>query len=177
MADELALRRQCLADFRALVAQHPTLDTPAAHARLNNYIGQQTVSKGNDMPAKDYRTLGEDLINVAVRLPQSVIDQVDAHITTLRTMSPWARVGRSEALRDLILRGLRSLAPQGEPAPEATAEDTPLVQHETSSHAVHVAYPAPQADVVQAADTPAPTRARQTPDTSQTPRVPADALT
>lgn len=27
MADELALRRQCLADFRALVAQYPTLGT------------------------------------------------------------------------------------------------------------------------------------------------------
>lgn len=109
---------------------------------------------------------------MAVRLPQSVIAQVDAHITMLRTMSPWARVGRSEALRDLILRGLRSLDPQGEPAPVATAEDTPLGQPETSAPAVYVASPVPQADVVQAADTPAPTMAWHTPEASQgTPRA------
>ena len=61
------------------------------------------------MPAKDYRTLGEDLINVAVRLPQSVIDQVDAHIETLRGANRWAKVARSDALRDLVLRGLDSV--------------------------------------------------------------------
>lgn len=53
MADELVVRRQCLADFRALGAQYPTLGTTAAHARLNDYIGQQIVSGGTDMPAKD----------------------------------------------------------------------------------------------------------------------------
>ncbi len=98
-----------------------------AQARLHDSMCQQTVAEGNDMPAKDYRTLGEDLVNVAVRLPQSVLDQVDTHITTLRTMSPWARVGRSEALRDVILRGIASLAPQAPPAPVPLAPDRPPV--------------------------------------------------
>ena len=45
---------------------------------------------------------------MAVRLPASVVAQVDAHIATLRASSPWARVGRSEALRDLVVKGLES---------------------------------------------------------------------
>src|SRR5712691_1592423 len=101
-----------------------------AQARLHDYMCQHTVSEGNDMPAKDYRTFGEDLVNVAVRVPQSVLDQVDTHIATLRTMSPWARVGRSEALRDVILRGIASLASQAPPAPVPIAPDMPPVPHD-----------------------------------------------
>ena len=62
------------------------------------------------MPSKGYRTMGEELENVAMRLPISVLAQVDAHIDTLRQEAPWAKVGRSDALRDLVVRGLASLA-------------------------------------------------------------------
>src|SRR5919201_763706 len=125
MVDELALRRQCLADFRALVAQEVLLGTPEARARLYDYICQQIASEGDAMPAKDYRTLGEDLTNVAVRLPQSVLQEVDRHIATLRALSPWARVGRSEALRDLVMRGLASLTRAPGPAHAATGRRPP----------------------------------------------------
>ena len=70
------------------------------------------------MPAKGYKTLGEELENVAMRLPRSVLAQVDEHIETLRKTAPWAKVGRSDALRDLVVRGLASL-PQPQPTPEA----------------------------------------------------------
>ena len=86
------------------------------------------------MPAKDHRTLGEDLTNVAVRLPASVLEQVDTHIATLRVLSPWARVGRSEALRDLILRGLQSLAPQ---PPLASTAPGPKAKAAPKKQAVH----------------------------------------
>ena len=116
--DELAqkgqLQAHCEADFRAIVAQDPTMCLSVAHTRFSMYVNicQQilkTSTEEEHMPAKDYRTLGEDLINVAVRLPQSVIDQVDAHIDTLRSGARWAKVGRSDALRDLVLRGLESI--------------------------------------------------------------------
>ena len=111
MADELTLRRQCLAALRALVVQYPNLGTPAAQARLDAYLCHQRASQGEDsMPPKDYRTLGEDLVNVALRLPASVIPVIDAHVETLRGANRWAKVGRSDALRDLVLRGLGSLA-------------------------------------------------------------------
>jgi len=61
------------------------------------------------MPSKGYRTMGEELENVAMRLPMSVLAQVDAHIETLRQEAPWAKVGRSDALRDLVVRGLASV--------------------------------------------------------------------
>ena len=53
--------------------------------------------------------MGEELENVAMRLPMSVLVDVDAHILFLRTATPWAKVGRSDALRDLVMRGLQSL--------------------------------------------------------------------
>ena len=61
--------------------------------------------------------MGEELENVAIRLPMSVVVQVDAHIDTLRKGAPWAKVGRSDALRDLVVRGLHSLAPLQPPPP------------------------------------------------------------
>ena len=77
------------------------------------------------MPTKDYRTLGEELINVAVRVPQSVLKEVDNHIQTLRTLTPWARVGRSEALRDVLLKGLLSLQTTATPIASALVDTTP----------------------------------------------------
>lgn len=111
--DELArlcqLQVHCEADFRALAAQYPELCTAVAQRRLDGYICQQNAAKGECMPSKGYRTMGEELENVAMRLPMSVLAQVDAHIDTLRQEAPWAKVGRSDALRDLVVRGLASV--------------------------------------------------------------------
>jgi hypothetical protein len=68
------------------------------------------------MPSKGYQTLGEQLENVGMRLPVSVLAQVDAHIDFLRKSAPWAKVGRSDALRDLVQRGLASVS-QPQPTP------------------------------------------------------------
>ena len=57
------------------------------------------------MPPKDYRTLGEDLVNVALRLPASIIRAIDAHVETLRGANRWAKVGRSDALTGPGLAG------------------------------------------------------------------------
>jgi hypothetical protein len=120
--DELArlrdLQARCEADFRAIAAQYPELCTAVAHRRFEDYVCQQNDTQGGYMPAKGYRTMGEELENVAIRLPISVVAQVDAHIETLRKAAPWAKVGRSDALRDLVVRGLDSLS-QPQPAPTA----------------------------------------------------------
>ena len=118
--DELArlrdLQARCEADFRAIATQYPELCTAVAQRRFYGYICPQTHTQGGYMPSKGYRTMGEELENVAMRLPMSVVAQVDAHIDTLRKGAPWAKVGRSDALRDLVVRGLQSLSPS-QPTP------------------------------------------------------------
>src|SRR5437879_6254861 len=98
--DELASKRQlqaqCEADFLALATEYPTLTAPLAQTRFTTYTAMcqqtlQTPTKGYGMPAKDYRMLGEDMENVAMRLPKSVLIEVDAHIERLHTLAPWAR--------------------------------------------------------------------------------------
>jgi hypothetical protein len=126
--DELALRRQLRADFRALAQQYPALCTPDAQERFAAYtqqvkpeerICQQNTTEGDiTMPPRGYYSMGEEMQNIGMRLPVSVVEQVDAHVERLRKETPWAKVGRSDALRDLVLRGLASL----EPAPSLTEE-------------------------------------------------------
>jgi hypothetical protein len=65
------------------------------------------------MPPKGYQSLGEDLITVATRLPESMLQAVDAHIAVLHTQAPWARVNRADALRDLVQRGLQQASGGG----------------------------------------------------------------
>jgi hypothetical protein len=110
------MQARCEADFRAIATQYPELCTAVAQRRFYGYICQQTSTQGGYMPSKGYRTMGEELENVAMRLPMSILAQVDAHINTLRKGAPWAKVGRSDALRDLVVRGLQSLA-QLQPTP------------------------------------------------------------
>lgn len=129
------LHTQCEADFRAIVILYPDLLSPKANARFNAYVDLckqtgQLSNEGEYMPAKDYRLLGEDMENVAVRLPRSVLAEVDTHIERLRTVAPWARCGRSDALRDLVLRGLASIV-----SLTATESNPPIepppIPHET----------------------------------------------
>jgi hypothetical protein len=116
MPDELALRRQCLAAMRALAARFPDLTTPAAKARLEIYLIHQC--EGEKVPTKDTQTLHDDSDVLAVRVPHTWMLQIDTHVETLRTAAPWAKAGRSDAIRDLLWRGLESLhAPAAPPDP------------------------------------------------------------
>ena len=53
------------------------------------------------MPAKGEYTLGEALILVSARVPESIVAQIDSHIPRLRRESRWAKVSRSDVVRDL----------------------------------------------------------------------------
>jgi hypothetical protein len=108
------------------------------------------------MPSKGYRTMGEELENVAMRLPVSVLAQVDAHIDTLRKLAPWAKVGRSDALRDLVVRGLASVsslqpAPPTQPALPIALEGVPASERLQSVAPAPVAeaQPEPQPETIQ----------------------------
>ena len=167
--DELArlrdLQARCEADFRAIATQYPELCTTVAQRRFYGYICQQTHTQGGHMPSKGYRTMGEELENVAMRLPMSVVAQVDAHIDTLRKGAPWAKVGRSDALRDLVVRGLQSLS---QPPPQPTKPTLPPAM--TQQPALPLALEGVSASERVQPMTPAPQQEAQ-PETRQVPHA------
>ena len=108
--DELDMARRFQADLRKLLKQYPTLTTAEAQARLNGYMCKQIDTEENVMPTKDHRSLGEDLVPLAVRIPVSIIPDIDAHVARMRRQHRYMRIGRSDALRDLIIRACDAIA-------------------------------------------------------------------
>jgi hypothetical protein len=64
------------------------------------------------MPPKGFRSLSEDTISVSTRVPLSLMPAVEAHTARLRRQTPYLKVSQADALRDLLIRGLQSIAPQ-----------------------------------------------------------------
>src|SRR5262245_23096604 len=73
------------------------------------------VQKESRMPQKNARTLGEPLVLVSVRLPESLITRVDQYVDVMRQTLPGASVGRADALRSLVVQALDALAPPQPP--------------------------------------------------------------
>lgn len=68
----------------------------------------------------DHRTFAEGaLTRLLVRVPASLLAQIDAHRATLQQTYPWIAVNRSDAARDLLMRALQALAGDPEPGPLA----------------------------------------------------------
>ena len=114
--DDLAQRRALRDDLRALKAQYPELTSPESQARLTAYMRTQTDDvdipterKERPMPAKGDRTLGEDLANLTFKVPASALPAIEAHLRAMQRTSRWQRIGRSDALRDIFLRGIDSI--------------------------------------------------------------------
>ena len=61
------------------------------------------------MPSKDARVLGEDLVVVTARIPPSALTFIDQHVARLRRQHRGRKFGRSEAIRDLIMRAIDAL--------------------------------------------------------------------
>lgn len=108
--DELDMARRFQADLRKLLTQYPRLTTAEGQARLNGYMSKQIDTEENVMPTKDHRSLGEDLVPLAVRIPVSIIPEIDAHVARMRRQHRYMRIGRSDALRDLIIRACDAIA-------------------------------------------------------------------
>ena len=98
------------------------------------------------MPQKGDLLLGESLTNVAVRVPTSWLEAVDAHIATLRQAMPYARIGRSEALRDILFHWVQTQQASGmtQPQPQEDAEKSVAAQSPVPDHDASYAPPGMQ---------------------------------
>ena len=81
------------------------------------------------MSEKDAHTLGEPLVSIAARFPTSLAAQIDVHLETMRRTVPGVTIGRSDALRSLVMHALDAL--YGPPPPTlftdtVTDTDAPL---------------------------------------------------
>ena len=61
------------------------------------------------MSKKDTHTLGEPLVSIAARFPASLATQIDVHLEAMRRIVPGVTIGRSDALRSLVLHALEAL--------------------------------------------------------------------
>jgi hypothetical protein len=106
--DDLAQIRALRDDLRALKKQYPELTTPAAQARLAEYMESET-QKEHRMPAKGDRLLGENLVNVTFKIPESALATIEQHHRTLQRMHRWQRINKSDCLRDIFMRAIDAL--------------------------------------------------------------------
>ena len=59
----------------------------------------------------DHRSFAEGaLTRLLLRVPASLLAQIDAHCATLQQTYPWVTVNRSDAARDLLLRAVQACA-------------------------------------------------------------------
>lgn len=78
------------------------------------------------MPPKGHRGLGEDTKNTSIRLPGSIIAQIDAYVKLLRKEHPYMPVGRAHAVSELVRIALEARA--------AKVTDTPVTDTVTDTH-------------------------------------------
>lgn len=114
--DDLAQIRGLRDHLRALKAPYPALTRPAAKRCLEDYLSTQEETP---MPAKGDRTHGEDLVNVTFKVQASVMDTVEKHLRMLQRMTRYQRIGKSDVLRDIFLRGIDSIENPPQPSPMA----------------------------------------------------------
>ena len=110
---DLATVRRVRAELAELVKQHPELTSPEAQARLAGALPEiERMSNKLDPNATGAAT------TVGVRLSPELLAVVDAEVERLRAMVPGSSIGRSDAVRALLLRaaGLDAAT-----APKATA--------------------------------------------------------
>lgn len=61
--------------------------------------------------APDHRTFAEGaLTRLLLRVPASLLAQIDAHKSQLQQAYPWITVNRSDAARDLLMRAVQACA-------------------------------------------------------------------
>jgi hypothetical protein len=80
------------------------------------------------MSKKDTHTLGEPLVSIAARFPASLAAQIDGHLEAMRRTVPGVTIGRSDALRSLVMQALDALYGPTANAVTATVTDTDVPQ-------------------------------------------------
>jgi hypothetical protein len=125
------MARRFQADLRKLLKQYPRLTTAEGQARLNGYMSTQLDTEENTMPPKGQRSFGEDTALLSVRLPVSIIADIDAHVVRLRRLKRW-RIGRVDAMCDLLTRAFDAIAAEeAAPGVSTAVQATPPLSEAT----------------------------------------------
>lgn len=118
--------------LRAIVARWPELSTPAAHARLAGALPEVlSMSRPIDQSRQS--------IQVGVRLTPDMATAVDREVSRLQGAAIGATIGRSDAIRGIILRWMADQARALTPAPQAS----PPALVEPEAPAIPSSTPAP----------------------------------
>jgi hypothetical protein len=80
------------------------------------------------MSKKDAHTLGEPLVSIAARFPASLAAQIDVHLDAMRRTVPGVTIGRSDALRSLVMHAIEALYGPTATAVTDTVTDTDAPQ-------------------------------------------------
>jgi hypothetical protein len=78
--------------------------------------------------SKDPYTLGEPLVTLTGRFPLSLVSRIDAYVESMRRATPGLNIGRSDALRTLVLHALDVLNGSAVAATEPPAPQSPTRQ-------------------------------------------------
>ena len=125
---DLAAVARARAELAVLVAEHPSLTSPDAQARLAATLPELS------MPPRLNPDTTDDTVIIGVRMTPEMRDALDAEVERQRALNPDVTIGRSNVLRGILRRAL--LTPAG-----ATA--TPAVTPALSSHANVTVKPLP----------------------------------
>ena len=121
-AIDLPAVRAARAQLAAIVAAHPELTHPSAHARLTANLSEiATMSRRLDPNATGAST------TVGVRLSPQLLKAVEAERDRLAGLVPGSTIGLSDAVRSLILRAIATPSTIAPAAPVAPAPVRPVV--------------------------------------------------
>ena len=126
---DLATVARVRTELAALVAAHPSLTSPEAHARLAAALPdlvEPSMSKSLDPNHVHRPGVSQPSQTVGVRLAPALLDAVKVETERLRSMAPGTSFGLGDGVRSLLLRALSADPAKAVEAAPVPAE-TPLV--------------------------------------------------
>jgi hypothetical protein len=94
-----------------------------------------TLQGETAMPKKDAHAMGEPLTPLTGRFPVSIVARIDAHTEAMRRAMPGLSIGRSDALRSLVVQALDALYGSAVAAAEPPAPQAPARRRQRQSAA------------------------------------------
>lgn len=96
----LAEYRRALENLKRIAREHPGL-VGKVDVKANSAEWERQLSMASELETNDAQ--------LVVRLPSSMVVQIDAHAETMRCALPGVTVSRADAVRVLIASGLATL--------------------------------------------------------------------
>lgn len=101
---DLAAVRASRLRLAEIAREHPELTGPSSPENAAGWAAELAELENNAMVRP--KSHGEPLLQVAVRLPESVIERIDAYVEKRRASLPGVQLTRADAIRFLLLRAL-----------------------------------------------------------------------